>query len=97
MNGVKNFNNYFVQRVTLSGTTAIKVQLPAVPSRIDITSGSDAIEFAIVLKNSQRVQYIKMNANSFYSIDIQADQVYIRGQAAAAASEVQIVGFYEVK
>ena len=97
MNGVKNFDNYFVQRVTLSGMTTIKVQLPAVPSRIDITTADDAIEFAIVLKNSQRVQYIKMNANSFYSIDIQADYLLVRGQAAAAASEVQIVGFYEVR
>ena len=96
MNGVKNFNNYFVQRVTLSGITAIKVQLPAVPSRVDIMCGADAIEFAIVLKNSQRVQYIKMNANSFYSIDIQADYLLIKGQASGASSEVQVVGFYEV-
>ena len=92
----KDFNNYFVQQVKLNGTNQIKVQFPAAPSRLDITTSSDSIEFAIGLENEQRVQFISMAANSFYSIDIEAKYLIVKGTSSAAASTVQVVGWYEV-
>ena len=84
---------YYVTNVTLSGTTEKQVRFASPVQRIDITTGDDDIEFELILKNLMREPFIKLGANSFYSLDAQADLVKVKGVDPAAASVVQIVGW----
>lgn len=90
----EGYNYYYVTSIILMGTAEITLQFPASTERIDITTGADAIAFELILKNVMREPFIKMGANSFYSIDVKADLIKIKGQLATAATEVQVVGWY---
>ena len=84
---------YYVTNVTLSGTAEKQVRFASPVQRIDITTSDDDIQFEPILKNLMREPFIKVGANSFYSLDVQADLIKIKGTAASAASAVQVVGW----
>ena len=84
---------YYVTNVTLEGTKEKQVRFSSPVQRVDITTDADDILFEPILKNLMREPFIKMGANSFYSIDVQADLIKIKGADSAAASVVQIVGW----
>ena len=84
---------YYVTNVQLAGTTEKQVRFSSPVQRVDITTDADDILFEPISKNLMREPFIKLGANSFYSVDVTCDLIKIKGVDSAAASVVQIVGW----
>ena len=84
---------YYVTNVTLMGPFEMQVRFASPVQRIDITTGDDDIYFEPILKNLMREPFIKLGANSFYSVDVTCDLIKVKGVDPAASSTVQIVGW----
>ena len=84
---------YYVTNVQLAGTTEKQVRFASPVQRIDITTDTDDILFEPILKNLMREPFIRLGANSFYSVDVTCDLIKVKGVDSAAVSVVQIVGW----